>query len=156
ALRRPAEDRDEAERTALRDYLIFSSPKLTEFNRELQQLETARGLLEAAIPHVVTTVSTEPAVTRILPRANWMDGSSPVVGPSVPSFLGRLDTKGTRATRLDLANWLVSADNPLTARTFVNRTWREFFGTGLSRVLDDLGSQGEWPTHPELVDWLAS
>jgi hypothetical protein len=66
ALRRPTEDRDEAERTALRDYLIFSSPKLTEFSRELQQLETERGLLEAAIPQVVTTVSTEPAVTREL------------------------------------------------------------------------------------------
>ena len=156
ALRRPSEDRDDVERTALREYLIFSSPKLVDFNRELHRLETERGLLEASIPHVITTVSTEPAVTRILPRANWMDETSPIVEPSIPLFLGRLDTKGARATRLDLANWLVSRDNPLTARTFVNRTWREFFGTGLSKVLDDLGSQGEWPTHPELVDWLAS
>ena len=156
AMRRPSEDRDEAERTALHEYLIYSSPKLVDFNHELQRLETERGLLEASIPHVVTTVSTEPTVTRILPRANWMDETSPIVEPSIPLFLGRLDTKGARATRLDLANWLVSRDNPLTARTFVNRTWREFFGTGLSKVLDDLGSQGEWPTHPELVDWLAS
>ena len=156
ALRRPSEDRDEAERTALHEYLIFSSPKLVDFNRELQRLETERGLLEASIPQVVTTVSTEPTVTRILPRANWMDETSPIVEPSIPLFLGRLDTKGARATRLDLANWLVSHDNPLTARTFVNRTWRELFGAGLSKVLDDLGSQGEWPTHPELLDWLAS
>jgi hypothetical protein len=94
--------------------------------------------------------------TRILPRGNWMDDSAPIVEPAIPRFLGALDTKGERATRLDLANWLVSRDNPLTGRTFVNRTWREFFGTGLSKVIDDLGSQGESPTHPELVDWLAS
>jgi hypothetical protein len=156
ALRRPAEDRDDREQTALRDYMTWSSPILAAENIELQRLETDRGLLDAAIPHVVTTVSVDPAVTRILPRANWMDDSQPIVEPAVPQFLGVLNTKGERATRLDLANWLVSRSNPLTARAFVNRTWREFFGTGLSKTLDDLGSQGEWPTHPELLDWLAS
>jgi hypothetical protein len=78
------------------------------------------------------------------------------VEPAIPEMFGKLDTGGKRATRLDLANWIVSKDNPLTARTFVNRTWREFFGTGISKTLDDLGSQGEWPTNPELLDWLAS
>ena len=156
AFRRPVDDRDEKERTAVHDYMIWSSPALAALNIEVQRLETARGLLEAAIPHVVTTVSVDPAVTRILPRANWMDDSQPIVQPAIPRFLGVLDTKGERATRLDLANWLVSRTNPLTARTFVNRTWREFFGTGISKTLDDLGSQGEWPTHPELLDWLAS
>ena len=156
ALRRPAEDRDEVERTALRDYFIFSNPDLADLYRDVQLLETERGLLDSSIPSVVTTASTEPVMTRILPRGNWMDDSAPIVEPAIPRFLGALDTKGERATRLDLANWLVSRDNPLTARTFVNRAWREFFGTGLSKVIDDLGSQGEWPTHPELVDWLAS
>ena len=85
-----------------------------------------------------------------------MDESGPVVEPAIPAFLGKLDTGGARATRLDLANWLVSPHNPLTARVFVNRTWRQFFGIGLSKMLDDLGSQGEWPTHPELLDWLAA
>ena len=100
--------------------------------------------------------SVEPRVTRMLPRGNWMDESGAIVEPAVPGFLGKLDTGGNRATRLDLANWIVSNDNPLTARVFVNRMWRQFFGTGLSKVLDDLGSQGEWPTHPELLDWLAA
>src|SRR5688572_21974646 len=156
ALRRPADDRDEVERTALRDYLIFSNPDLADLYRDVQILETERGLLDSSIPSVVTTVSTEPMATRILPRGNWMDDSAPIVEPAIPRFLGALDTRGERATRLDLANWLVSRENPLTARTFVNRTWREFFGTGLSKVIDDLGSQGESPTHPELLDWLAS
>ena len=156
ALRRPAEDRDEVERTAVRDYLIFSNPDLADLYRDVEILETERGLLNSSIPSVVTTVSTDPMPTRILPRGNWMDDSAPIVEPAIPRFLGALDTRGERATRLDLANWLVSRDNPLTARTFVHRTWREFFGTGLSKVIDDLGSQGEWPTHPELLDWLAS
>jgi hypothetical protein len=85
-----------------------------------------------------------------------MDDSGEIVPPAVPGFLGKLDTGGRRATRLDLANWLVDPKNPLTARVTVNRFWRGFFGTGLSKVLDDLGSQGEWPTHTELLDWLAA
>ncbi len=156
ALRRPADDRDEAERTALRDYVIFASPELAPLYREVQRLETERGLLDASIPQVITTASVDPPATHILPRGNWMDDSAPIVEPAIPAFLGRIDTQGRRASRLELANWLMSPDNPLTARTFVNRTWRELFGGGLSKVLDDLGSQGEWPTHPELVDWLAS
>ena len=79
-----------------------------------------------------------------------------MVQPAIPGFLGKLETGGRRATRLDLANWIVSKDNPLTARVFANRVWRQFFGTGLSKSLDDLGSQGEWPSHPELLDWLAA
>ena len=124
--------------TAVREYLIFSNSEVAERYREVQLLETERGLVDASIPRVVTAVSVEPVQTRILPRANWMDLLAPIVEPAIPRFLGALDTKGERATRLDLANWLVARDNPLTARTFVNRTWREFFGTGLSKVIDDL------------------
>src|SRR5262245_562799 len=104
----------------------------------------------------MSTESVTPAETRVMPRGNWMDESGAIVDPAIPAFLGKLDTGGRRATRLDLANWLVSPQNPLTARVFVNRLWRQFFGTGLSKTLDDLGSQGEWPTHPELLDWLAA
>jgi hypothetical protein len=85
-----------------------------------------------------------------------MDDNGEIVDPGVPGFLRQIQPKdGKRVSRLDFAEWLVAPDNPLTARTFVNRLWRLYFGTGLSRTLEDLGSQGEWPTHPELLDWLA-
>jgi len=156
AMRRPAEDRDEDERNAVQDYQLWSSTALASEYLAVRRLEMQLGLLDASIPKVLATVSTDPVVTHILPRGNWMDDSAPIVEPAIPRFLGTLDTKGERATRLNLANWLVSRDNPLTARAFVNRTWREFFGIGISKTLDDFGSQGEWPTHPELIDWLAS
>ena len=122
---------------------------------ELARLEMERGLLETAIPRVVVTESIKPEDTRILPRGNFLDESGDVVAPAIPAMFGKLAVPG-RATRLDLANWLVSKDNPLTARVFANRVWRQLFGTGLTKALDDVGSQGEWPTHLELLDWLAS
>ncbi len=103
----------------------------------------------------MVTRSVEPRVVRVLPRGDWRKDSGSIVQPDVPEFLPDLKVNGRRADRLDLANWLVSRDNPLTARSFVNHLWDEYFGTGLSRNLADFGAQGEWPTHPRLLDWLA-
>ncbi|MCC7375327.1 MAG: PSD1 domain-containing protein [Verrucomicrobiales bacterium] len=125
------------------------------------------------------TLSTNALVTRVLPRGNWMDESGPVVEPSTPHFLpphqpavharnaehrdlrtGLGDADPARAVRSgdrrELAAWLVSRDNPMTARHFANRLWFQFFGAGISARIEDLGLQGEWPTHPELLDWLAA
>ncbi len=95
-------------------------------------------------------------VSRVLPRGNWQDTSGELAPPSFPHFLpqpSRVDER--RLTRRDLAEWLTSRQNPLTPRHFVNHTWKQFFGSGLSAKLDDLGNQGEWPSHPELLEWLA-
>src|SRR5262249_17301279 len=85
----------------------------------------------------------------------WQDERGEIVKPAVPAFLPPLP-KGAGADRLGLARWLVSPDNPLTARVLVNRLWKLYFGHGIVRTLDDLGSQGARPSHPELLDWLAS
>ena len=106
----------------------------------------------------MVTEAVAPFTVRVLPRGNWQDESGAVVLPATPSFLpGRIEsTPEHRLTRLDLARWIVSPANPITARAVTNRLWAMYFGTGLSAAVDDLGSQGEWPSHPELLDWLAS
>jgi hypothetical protein len=100
----------------------------------------------------------KPRTMRILPRGNWMDDSGPVVLPSVPEFLGTIQSEKKRLNRLDLANWLTDPDNGiglLNARVLANRLWHLFFGKGLAPDLTDFGGQGTPPEHPELLDRLA-
>src|SRR5690606_21182320 len=110
------------------------------------------------IARTMITVALEtPREVRVLPRGNWLDESGPIVEPAVPEFLGPLQSDG-RATRLDLANWLVDAEQGaglLTTRVIVNRLWYHCFGSGLAGNLDDFGGQGQPPVHPELLDRLA-
>jgi hypothetical protein len=148
--------RTAAQKNAVAAHFQWASSEVQPEVAEVARLEKDAALLELSIPHVVVAEATTPTETRILARGNWMDDSGDIVQPAIPAFLGKLETGDRRATRLDLANWIVSKDNPLTARVFVNRLWRQFFGIGLTKTLDDLGSQGEWPTHPELLDWLAA
>ena len=91
--------------------------------------------------------------TRIFERGNWLvEGDK--VEPRVPQALNA-GTESFSSDRLGFAQWLVSENNPLTARTMVNRFWEQIFGYGVVETLEDFGSQGEAPTHPELLDWLA-
>jgi hypothetical protein len=113
------------------------------------------GPLDGAKRRTMITEAVEPRTIRILARGDWMDESGAIVEPSIPAFLRSLEASDRRLNRLDLARWLVSPDHPFTARVLVNRLWYLFFGVGLSNSLEDFGAQGEAPTHPGLLDWLA-
>ncbi len=129
----------------------------TDGRRKMRELELEILQCRGGRWPVMISVSQEPRETRVLPRGNWQDLSGKIVTPKTPHFLPSLALNDSeRLSRIDLANWLVSRDNPLTARVQVNRLWKHFFGAGLSGVLDDFGFQGEYPAHPELLDWLAA
>ncbi len=138
-------------------YFFSVAPDRPAWTKAHQLAGQIRELNEGRAWTLVTEAAPNPLTVRVLPRGNWQDETGPVVLPSTPSFLpGRIEsTAEKRLTRLDLANWIVSDANPITARAVMNRLWAQFFGTGLSAVVDDLGSQGELPSHPELLDWLA-
>ncbi len=122
---------------------------------ELARQEKLLAEIEKRKRMTMITKAVKPRVIRVLNRGDWMDVKGEIVEPGVPHFMKQLAGK-ERATRLDLARWLTSGEHPQTARVFVNRLWYLYFGNGLSKSLDDAGSQGEWPTHPELLDWLAT
>lgn len=106
---------------------------------------------------VLVTESVPPRQMRVLRRGNWQDEGGDVVVPATPRFLTRVPetSEDHRLTRLDLARWIIAPDNPLTSRAVVNRLWKQFFGAGICASVEDLGAQGEMPSHPELLDWLA-
>lgn len=147
--------RSEEHNTLLSHYYLSTIPRWAEKKKLLDELEKAQQSLSNEIRTTVITKSVEPRVVRILPRGNWMDDSGEIVQPAIPAFLGKLETGERRATRLDLAAWLCRDDNVLTARTMVNRLWFLMFGRGICTSVDDLGGQGTFPTHPELLDYLA-
>ena len=133
------------------------APEIVARRKRLADLEAERKQVTRSL--MVTQALTEPRTVRILPRGNWMDESGEVVMPAIPAFMGVLPTNG-RATRADLARWLVrpvaeGGVGELTARVTANRLWALFFGAGLCRSVGDFGGQGEPPDHPALLDRLA-
>jgi hypothetical protein len=147
----------EAKRTpeqveSLRRYHLLVAPELANEREAIDQLR--KGL-----PEYQTTLVMEerrednPRSTFVHNRGEFLQPTERVK-PGTLSFLPPLP-KGSHGTRLDLARWLVSSENPMTGRVTTNRHWAAFFGKGLVRTVEDFGYQGEPPTHPELLDWLA-
>ena len=155
ALAIAAERRTDEQRATLANYYRTIDPALIPLYERLAALQKSREDFSRAITTMLATVPREPRMIRVLPRGNWMDDSGDVVLPAVPAALPQPPVVDRRLTRLDLANWVASPENPLTARVFVNRLWKQFFGAGLAKKLEDVGAQGEWPSHPQLIDFLA-
>ena len=132
----------------------WNDAALKSYNAKVVELAECRG---GKAWTAVTVAVKEPMTIRILARGNWQDESGEIRKPETPGILPELrDAKDHAQTRLDLARWLCSKENPLTPRAVMNRLWKQFFGNGLSLVVDDLGAQGEPPSHPELLDWIAA
>ena len=146
--------RSDAQKKTLAAYYRGIAVELAPVRLKIAELERQKADIEKAQPQTLISQSGPPRMMRVLKRGNWLDDSGEIVAPGTPASLPPL--KAPRPTRLDLANWLVAREHPLTARVFVNRLWKLFFGQGIAPSLEDFGSQGAWPTHPELLDWLAS
>lgn len=137
-------------------WLAKFSPRRRELAARINDLRKQQEELTAQIPlTMVMKELDQPRPTFVLKRGQYdhPDRDRPAQ-PGIPAALGKLP-EGAPANRLGLAQWLVSAENPLVARVTVNRLWEQLFGAGLVRTSQDFGLQGEWPSHPELLDWLA-
>lgn len=154
AVELPLVDRSEVHKRDLNAYfrgLSLAREKYTQLD--------AVGRLRESEPKFPTTMITreaeQPRATYIQVRGDFLRKGA-LVEAAVPASLLSQDSQGPKGNRLNLAEWLVSRDNPLTSRVIANRYWQRFFGRGLVETENDFGTQGERPTHPELLDWLAS
>ncbi|MCB1125033.1 MAG: PSD1 domain-containing protein [Verrucomicrobiae bacterium] len=137
----------------LREYFVTIAPELAQQHAEIDRLEDS-------LPKYPTTLvmAERPPENRrhtFFHRRGEFLQPTDEVQPGLPGFLPGLPA-GVPANRMSLARWLVSPDNPLTARVIMNRNWQALFGRGIVRTLDDFGFQGEAPSHPQLLDWLAT
>ena len=152
----PVERRTKEQRAALASYYLQRhDEQYRGLNEELTTWTTKRTALDKAIPTtMVMKERKELRPTHLLVRGEY-DKKGERVYPAPPEFLLALP-KDAPQNRLTLAKWLVDARHPLTARVAVNRFWQMYFGIGLVKTPEDFGTQGERPSHPQLLDWLAT
>jgi mono/diheme cytochrome c family protein len=151
--------RTAAQTKAMTEYYIANiyEPEKATFEPFLKQIADVKKERDALDNSVAATMVMQdmekPRGAFVLKRGQY-DQRGDQVQPALPAILPPLPP-GAPTNRLEFAKWLVSPEQPLTARVIVNRFWQQFFGTGLVKTASDFGSQGEWPSHPELLDWLA-
>jgi hypothetical protein len=148
------EKRDKKESARLKEYFESIAPELKEVREPLVAARKAEKEWNDSIPIVsVLEELAKPRETHMLMRGSFLSKGDKVQ-PGVPAVLHPVDTNQP-LNRLALAKWLVDTNNPLTARVMVNRFWEQIFGIGLVETSEDFGTQGEPPSHPKLLDWLA-
>jgi hypothetical protein len=149
----PGEKRSREQQELLARHYRSIAPATKPLRDEIARLEKARPV-PVMLPVIVELPPDRRRQTSVMVKGNFLDKGDKV-DPGIPSSFHALPP-GTAPDRLGVAKWLVSADNPLTARVAVNRFWAQLWGTGLVATEEDFGTQGELPSHPELLDWLAT
>ncbi len=161
AIKLEADKRNDDQKKQIREYFLTnvyakSQPVLAPLNAKIETLNKQRTDLDAAIPSTMVMADMpQLRETNILIRGAYNKKGDKVTH-GVPAALGGKLPEGAPVNRLGLAKWLVDPAHPLSSRVTVNRFWQQFFGRGLVKTSEDFGVQGDGPTHPELLDWLAT
>lgn len=152
----PVAERSPEQQQSLKNYFKdHRDPEYAKAKQAVEKVRKSRDELEKAIPTTMVMSEMEkPRDTFILMRGAY-DKHGDKVTARTPTSLPAMP-EGAPNNRLGLAKWLTASNNPLTSRVTVNRFWQMYFGTGIVKTAEDFGSQGEFPSHPELLDWLAS
>ncbi len=148
---------NDAQRKQLGDFHRATFPQESHLAaiKALEQVRKERDKFNNTIRTTMVMAELEKPRDTFLHMRGLYDQKGEKVEPGVPASLPVMKPEGL-PNRLALARWLVSPEQPLTARVTVNRFWQQYFGTGLVKTADDFGTRGEWPSHPELLDWLAA
>ncbi len=155
ALRAPAKERSKAQAATVGKAFRRSDGTYSGLQGQYERTKKSLDGLKKAVPKVMVMADMEkPRKTFMLNRGLYNQPTDEIWA-AVPAALPDLPA-GVTTNRLAMARWLVSRDNPLTARVTVNRFWQQFFGLGIVKTTEDFGAQGEFPVHPELIDWLAA
>jgi len=152
----PAE-RNDKQGAKIRDFYrnsVSEDPTLAKLREELNAAQTEKNEVENAIPTTLVFRERKDLKPAFMLERGEYDQKGEQVARATPAFLPPMDPKLPR-DRFGLAKWTVDPANPLVARVAVNRFWQQLFGTGIVKTAEDLGTQGEWPSHPQLLDYLA-
>ena len=161
ALKPAVDKRNDAQKRAIEEHylqFVFEKTKgqFATINSQLKKLKDSRDTIDKAFPSTFVMADMPATRQTFVHLRGQYNKLGDKVNRNVPAILPPLPKSTNMPTRLDLANWLVDPKHPLTARVAVNRYWQQFFGVGLVKTSGDFGSQGEPPSHPELLDALAA
>ena len=157
ALETPAEQRTETQRARIAESYRSISPLTKQATEKIATIEkqlAAARKAGTAVPIMRELAQDKRRESRVMIKGNFLSPGDPV-DPALPAAFGKLPGEGP-VTRLTLAQWLMHPSNPLTARVAVNRHWAQLFGIGFVETEEDFGTQGSEPSHPQLLDWLAT